>query len=53
MVLKILGSRRHMDKVTSQEAMVGAFSMEEFAEDYTTQVNSKDMSKLISKMDSL
>ena len=38
---------------TSQEVTVGAFSMEKFVEDYTTQVNSNDMSKLISKMESL
>ena len=38
---------------TSQEATVGAFSMGKFVEDYTTQVNSNDMSKLISIMDSL
>ena len=38
---------------TFQEATVGAFSMGKFLKDYTTQVNSNNMSKLISKMDSL
>ena len=37
---------------TSQEATVGALSMGKFVEDYTTQVNSNDISELISKMDS-
>ena len=38
---------------TSQEATVGAFSMGKFVEDYNTQLNLNDMSKLISKMDLL
>ena len=38
---------------TSQEATVVAFSMGKFVEDYTTKVNLNDMSKLISKIDSL
>ena len=38
---------------TSQEATEGAFSMEKFVEDYTTEVNSNDMRKFIFKVDSL
>ena len=38
---------------TSQEATVEAFSLGKFVEEYTTQVNLNNMSKLISKIDSL
>ena len=38
---------------TSQEATLGAFSIRKFVEDYITQVNSNNISKLISKRDSM
>ena len=55
-LVKVFGNprlKKSYGQGTSKDSITGAFSMGKYIEDYATPIDSTDMSKLISKMDSL